>query len=228
MKEYYLSFGAGVNSTAILALIHQGKLNYPNLKIVFADTGCEKPSTYCHVKAMQKHFEIEIVKSDLGSLYDYCFKNKVVPMRMFRWCTDKFKLRPIQKWVKDNSLEDAIKLIGFCSGEENRVKQDDNTEYPLIDLGLDREGCKRVIREVGWTVPDKSGCYLCPFQKKLEWIALMKNDPELYQKVITLEENTKNGTFINSKPLREWLKEEEGQTRLLAFDEFQHCVCRSD
>lgn len=228
MTNYYLSYGAGVNSTAILALIHLDNLKYDNLKIVFSDTGCEKPSTYCTIDKMQKLFNIEVIHSDLGNLYDYCYNKKVVPLRMFRWCTDKFKIRPINKWVKDNNLEDAIKIIGFCSGEENRIKYDDTTEYPLIDLGINREGCKDIIRSVGWDVPDKSGCYFCPFQKKLEWIALQRNDPMLFNNVVKLEENTKNNITITGKPLKDWLSKEKYQDRLFEFDEFQHCLCRSD
>lgn len=228
MKKYYLSFGAGVNSTAILALIYKKELEYHNLKIVFSDTGCEKPSTYCHIKKMQSLFDIDIIKSDLGNLYDYCFDKKVVPLRMFRWCTDKFKIRPINKWVKENDLDNAIKIIGFCSGEENRVKYNENVEYPLIDMGIDRNECKKIIESVGWDIPDKSGCYICPFQKKLEWIALLKNDIDLFNKVVDLENNTKNNMTITGKPLKEWIYNEKYQERLFDFDEFQHCICRSD
>jgi len=226
--KYYLSFGAGVNSTAILALIYLGKLKYDDLKIVFADTGCEKPATYCHINNMQKLFNIDVVKSNLGNMYDYCFDKKVVPLRMFRWCTDKFKIRPINKWVKDNNLDDATKIIGFCAGEENRLKYNENEEYPLFDMGIDKNGCKKIISEVGWSMPPKSGCYICPFQKKMEWIAMMKNDKELWNKSIALEENTKNNMNITGKPLKDWLKKEEYQERLFEFDDFQHCLCRSD
>lgn len=237
--KYVLSFGAGVNSTAILALIKQRKLSYPNLRIIFADTGCERSSTYCHLKKMQKYFDIEIVKSRLNngqSLYDYCWKNKVVPMKMFRWCTDKFKIKPIEKWEKENNYEDAVSIIGFCKDEERRVKKryGDKQEiiYPLIDLDIDREGCKKIIREIGWTIPEKSGCYLCPFQRKVSWLALKDNDPELFKKAIDLENNTKNGTtfYYSNKPVKlmDWLKKDEGQQRLTPFDEYQHCLCLMD
>ena len=36
-----LSYGGGVNSTAILALIKLGKIEMPDY-IVFSDTGCER------------------------------------------------------------------------------------------------------------------------------------------------------------------------------------------
>ena len=46
MPEYpeFLSFGAGVNSTALAILaVNDGWRG----EIVFADTGCENPETYC-------------------------------------------------------------------------------------------------------------------------------------------------------------------------------------
>jgi len=49
--KYILSWGGGVNSTAILAMIKLGMLpefTPENTHIVFADTGAEMPYTYEH------------------------------------------------------------------------------------------------------------------------------------------------------------------------------------
>jgi 3'-phosphoadenosine 5'-phosphosulfate sulfotransferase (PAPS reductase)/FAD synthetase len=51
MKQYIFSWGGGVNSTAILAMIKLGmlpELTKDNTHIVFADTGAEMPYTYEH------------------------------------------------------------------------------------------------------------------------------------------------------------------------------------
>lgn len=224
-EKYQLSYGCGVNSTAILALIKQGKLSYPNLRIVFADTGAEKPSTYCYLKFMQTKFNIEVVKSPLGNLYDYSEKYNMIPVRHPRWCTQKFKIAPQQKWREDNNYTDCTMILGFCYGEERRIK-DQSAIYPLIELELDRESCKRIIRDVGWDVPDRSGCYICPFQRKLGWIAMQKNNPELFDKVVALEAKSKY-SYDKELKLKDWLKNDMVTDRITPLDEYlgEHCLC---
>jgi len=233
-EKYHLSFGGGVNSTAILVLIEQGKLSYPNLRIVFADTGCERPSTYCHIQEMQKHFNIEVVRNEKwANLYEYYWKYRIVPSRMFRACTREFKIKPISEWEKKNNYEKATAIIGFCKGEQRRANKRygiEHEEYPLIDLGIDREGCKKLIREHGWKVPERSGCFICPFQRKLTWLALKQNNPDLFQKAVSLEKNAKSGGCIMEKDLHleDWIKEQEKQERLMDFEDYQHCLCAID
>ena len=57
-----LSYGGGINSTAILALVKLGKYPMPD-RIIFCDTGAERPETYCYMKYITKIFpNIEIHK----------------------------------------------------------------------------------------------------------------------------------------------------------------------
>jgi len=227
-----LSFGAGVNSTAILALAKLGKVEVD--KIIFADTGAENPETYCHIHALQKEFDIEVVKRDPG-LYDWCIERKIIPTRMLRWCTDKWKIRPIYEKLKEEKIIDYKMVIGFCKGEEKRVKNRHEAIYPLIDLGIDREGCKRLILEQGWTIPPKSGCFFCPFQPKKEWQALKENRPDLFDKAVELEKNCsrnipnpfteeiENPMYLyGDKPLTRF---NSSQQRLSPLDGYQHCLC---
>lgn len=215
-----LSFGAGVNSTAILALIKLGKL--PEMEIVFADTGSENPDTYCHLERMKNEFNITILRRP-KSLYDHCLEKRIIPSRMFRWCTDKWKIRPIYKWVNNRSYKMAI---GFAKGEERRVKNRHEAYYPLIDLGLTRRDCISIIKRVGWIVPPKSGCIFCPFQKKNEWLAMRENAPELFEKCVRLEENCQRRDLFlcGDHPLTEL---DRTQQRLSPFESYQHCLCNT-
>lgn len=221
--KYLLSYGAGVNSTAILALIKLGQLKYPNLRIVFADPGAEKPSTYCYLKKIQKEFNIEVCKSPKGTIIDYCREKKVIPVRTMRWCTGDFKIKPIAKWQAENDWVDAITILGISVDEKKRAK-DTESIYPLIDMGMTREDCKRVIKEAGWQVPDKSGCYICPFKRKIDWISMQTNSPDLFQICVELERNA-GFTFHDEKTLMRWLGDEKEQSRLMDFEEYQHCLC---
>jgi len=222
-----LSYGVGVNSTAILALVKLGRLKLGDFKIVFADPGAEKPETYCFLRFMCKQFDIAIVKKE-PDLYSYCKERNIIPTRMFRWCTDKWKIRPMRKWAKEQGFENYQFIIGFAKGEENRAKNP-NVLYPLIELGIDRDGCKNIISEIGWTVPFKSGCFFCPFQPKNDWLAMRENASDLFQKALQLEQSAikRNSKmcFRGNQPLEIWM--DEKQTRFSPFDEYQHCICSS-
>lgn len=65
--------------------------------------------------------------------------------------------------------------------------------YPLIEWGIDRDGCKDIIQAAGLPIPPKSACYFCPASHKEEIIWLRQEHPELYQRAIAIEETWLNG-----------------------------------
>ena len=94
MLNYILSFGGGLNSTALLVYILKNKM--PLDMVIFSDTGDEHDYTYESVKFYKKYAEdhgirFDIVKSTNNmSLYEYCYNKKITPSRMTRNCTKKF------------------------------------------------------------------------------------------------------------------------------------------
>ncbi|HPN32852.1 MAG TPA: hypothetical protein PKY81_18020, partial [bacterium] len=178
-----LSYGGGVNSTAILALMKLGEYPTPDL-IVFCDTGAEKQDTYCYLKYISKLFPIKIIKSELGGLIDYCKKYKIIPTIMQSFCTHKFKIRPFDKLIKN---QDYIKILGIDYGERHRKIEGSNTEYPLIEMKIDRNDCIEIIKKAGLEIPVKSGCYICPNMRMSELKNLRENFPEYFQILVNLE-----------------------------------------
>lgn len=199
-----LSLGAGVNSVALLVLKAQGKVEFD--EAVFADTGNEQPETYEYWQnviipfCFDNNINLARINKQGKVLYDDNFEKHIIPTRQFRSCTDKFKIRVIKKYAlaKYGDEDRVIFMIGFASDEKHRAENCtlDNRQYPLIELNIDREGCKRVIREVemndnqkGLPVPVKSGCWFCPFQPKKSWLRLLKNHPDLFAQAESLEKN---------------------------------------
>jgi hypothetical protein len=60
-----------------------------------------------------------------------------------------------------------------------------------VDAGIDREGCIRIIERAGLSVPQKSGCFVCPFQRPSQWRELWQRHPDLYARAERLEANVK-------------------------------------
>lgn len=110
----------------------------------------------------------------------------------------------------------------------NRVTEPhERIVYPLLDLGLRRVDCMRVIREAGLPVPPKSSCYFCPFHRPETWQDMRREEPEEFEKACDLEdllnerrdELGKDHVFLTrfNRPLREAIP--DGVDLLPMFDE---------
>ena len=177
----YLSYGGGVNSTACIVLWDRGLLDYD--EAIYVDHGCDWPETREYVQMMAERFPITILEPEVegySNLYEYAAHYNMIPSRLRRWCTNKFKVRVINKYIE----RPCFSLIGFSVDESKRAKisTEDGVEnrFPLIELEIDREGCKKIILDFGLPVPIKSGCYFCPYQRVGQWRLLRKIHPELF------------------------------------------------
>jgi len=202
-----VSYGAGVNSTAMILLLLERK--EPIEAIVFADTGAERPVSLDYLAYFADWLktthgiEIVRVRREGEGLPDYCRRYNFIPSRLFRWCTDKFKVRPLTAWKLEH-YPGATDAIGFDCGESHRMLSGKNAQgrrvcYPLIEAGLDRDGCVSVIRTAGLRVPEKSGCWLCPFQRLEQWAELEVSHPDLFARAIELERvaaERSDGTYV--------------------------------
>ena len=195
--------GSGVQTSYLLFKYWE---RYKDGFVVFADVGDEKPETYFYIENYLKPFckekgiEWVTVHSKLGTLMSYSIKKKIIPTRLFRWCTHKFKIIPIRKFVRKHGAttnEPWTQDIGITTDEIHRAnggKYDVGylkSEYPLLETRESRRDCSEGIKEMGYPVPPKSGCYYCPYAKKLEIKKLHAEHPELYDKAANMEKNNK-------------------------------------
>ena len=184
--------GVGVNSVA--GILHYGQDAYD--EILFSDTGSEKPETYEYLRFLieDKKWNITIVNDHYGkSLYDYYIDRKIYPTPAFRDCTGKFKISPIKRYLrkKYGKKETFLSDIFIDYGEYHRMKTSDVKyqilNYPLVYDKINRDQCIKIIKDAGYPVPMKSGCFMCPFSKKADWIDLKNNHPKLWEDALRLE-----------------------------------------
>jgi len=198
--NYVLSFGAGVNTTCLLLLLVEKRM--PCDKIIFADTGAEHPETYEYIHdkiepfCRDQRLQFETVRTKLPPLEEYCIAEKATPSRTNRWCTDKWKIRPIYSAAP----QPCTFYMGICWDEVHRIHDPHQrgfgkvffNHYPLIDWRMTRNDCIRIIEEYGWKVPIKSGCFFCPFQRLEGWRDLFMNHLDLYERAIAVEKADKS------------------------------------
>ena len=230
-----LSYGAGVNSTAIIALALLGKIPMPDY-IVFSDTGAEWPQTYQYMDYLgSKGIDVVYLTGGYQSLrkplnmtlIEYCQKKNFIPSRMKRWCTDYWKIQPIKLFSKGLG-EDTKTMIGIDAGEAHRAKNRKKF-YPLIELGYDRNDCKRLIKEAGLGLPQKSGCFICPYQAKRQWIDLKRDHPDLWQIAVKLEKQSmkcnEGFTYKDGVTIENFVGDLDKQQELNLFEYEESCWC---
>lgn len=228
-RKVYVSYGGGVNSTAMMIMLKKQGVEF---EAVFVDHGGDYPETYEYVQLLQdKGYPITVIKAKIEGhdLYEYCWDKEVTPSRMLRWCTDKFKIRPLVKYCE----KPCIQYLGIDAGEAHRAKPSQNSKienmFPLVEEGIDRDGCKKIIEEAGLPLPRKSGCYFCPFQRLSDIRRLRDDEPDLWCKTLKLEnksnkaraERGKAPLYIKDAPLEKVVK--EGQQDLFGWR--KPCQC---
>lgn len=187
----YLSFGAGVNSVALMLLLMDRGVEF---EAVYADHQADWPETRDYVRMLRdRGYPVAILETRRNGLplYDYYLAHQMVPQRMIRACTRLFKLEPLAEYM----ATPCIVYLGIDAGEAHRIprllegcRPGEEKRFPLVDQGIDRNGCIEIIQRHGLPVPIKSGCYICPFQRASQWRELYRLHPDLYCKAKRLEE----------------------------------------
>ncbi|GGO19652.1 hypothetical protein [Deinococcus humi] len=201
-----LSNGGGVQSTAMLALILQGKLPRPDY-VVMADTGREKTATWDYVQAVHcpaceaLGIPLVIVPHSYSTVDLYAGNGGVLmPMyttqgggvsKLPTYCSNEWKQRPVRRWLREQGVKSAVQWLGISMDECDRMKPSGMkwivNAFPLIDLGVSRDGCYAAIREQGWPDAPKSSCLMCPHMGDAQWKHLRSTAPADFQTAVEVE-----------------------------------------
>lgn len=226
------SFGGGVQSHAVMVLQAQHQI-IPYDYFVFSNVGhdSENPATLDYIERYTKPFaaangipfvEVQKIRRDgrpetLVGFIERTEKSVPIPARTSngapgnRTCTDDFKIKIVDRWIKSNGYSHAVVGLGISLDEFSRMRGEDwldsfgkkklgfwkRREHPLIDLRMTRHQCAALIARSGLPIPPKSSCFFCPFTRRAEWIEMKRTNPALFEKAIRIEHiiNEKRGAI---------------------------------
>lgn len=223
-----ISYGGGVQSTAMLVLAAEGKIDAK--LALFANVGddSEHPATLDYVRNIaipwcaEKGIElVELHPERNGqrvTIYSEIMRDDsardVIPVfgytgrPLSRTCTANFKIVTLGRELRRrgaSKTNPATVMIGISVDEIERAGRgkDESWElrtYPLLDLGLRRSDCEEVIRRAGLPVPPKSSCFFCPYHRPLVWAEMRRDEPELFDKAVALERHMNERNARNGRP----------------------------
>jgi len=210
------NFGGGVQSTAALVLAVRGEIPHRTFVFSNVGDDSESPHTLKYVREVSgpyaKKNGIELVTLQKRTkdgkpqtLIQRIFKTDramVIPVRLSRSgmpasrsCTAEFKVRVVQRWLKQHGAtrdDPGTSALGISIDEIQRMRMDSGCaytklEYPLINLRIDRDECKRIIAGAGLPVPPKSSCWFCPFHSVREWARIQREEPGVFWRCVEME-----------------------------------------
>lgn len=211
-----LNLGAGVQSTTLYLWAMDGQLEID--RAIFADTGDEPEAVYRHLEFLLSLNgpQIDVVKACEKSLGDnlisgmnatgqhndrhvsiptfLSFGDGAAPVLGRRQCTAEYKIRPIDKAVRELCLlapgqrarrQHAVQIMGLSFDEPKRVANVkgrfetiawSKPEFPLFDEYMTRADCVQYLekRLPNYEVP-RSACVFCPFHSDAEWLRVKEN-----------------------------------------------------
>jgi len=248
MKPIIFSYGGGIQSVAILALIASRKLPKPEL-IIMADTGREGTATWNYIKSYAKP-----LMDDIGIVFDVVPHSysavdiyghngdMLLPAytqtgKLPTFCSDEWKQRPVRRRLRElgyGPKRQIIQWLGMSLDEVDRLRQSDvkwiTNHYPLcFDVKKRRHECELLITDYGLPLPEKSACWMCPNRRYEEWQYLKDNQPADFNQAVELEaklsaDDKKGGLFFTNQNVRlpdaDFSKPETRQLDMCAYSCF--------
>ena len=199
----FISFSGGVESTTMCILY--GK----NAKGVWCDTGAEHEMMYERINEVESrirkiHPDFGIIRiypkvkasgKTANTLLEAVLLWKFMPSPLKRYCTKDFKVKPIDRFLKDQG--NCRLLIGLNSDETGRVgnlglNKNVKYEYPLVEDGLNRGDCEDILNIYGLhpnfpAYMGRGGCSMCFFKSEKEYKAMFYQNNQEFIRMLEFE-----------------------------------------
>jgi len=199
----FLSWGAGVQSTALAVMSVLGDFGLPRVDVVFhSDLGWERARTVevreLYAAWLQAHGVPVVVVNGGDIRHDGAKAHVHIPFwtaqggPLKRQCSRNFKITPVRRAMREwlglpaiggiapvaNCIE---QWIGFSFDEARRCASSDVAyivnRFPLVELGLTRADCSLYLESKGLPVPVKSACIGCPYRSASEFLEMKVQAP---------------------------------------------------
>jgi 3'-phosphoadenosine 5'-phosphosulfate sulfotransferase (PAPS reductase)/FAD synthetase len=233
------AISGGKDSTAMALRLSE---LYPEISFewVCTPTGNEPAEWFAHMRHLRERIGDIHPAMYPGGLDALIRQWNALPNWRQRWCTRVLKIETFAAYLMKNSP--AKFYVGLRADEERREGGDylnvPNVEmvFPMREWHWGLDDVLAYLKKRGQTVPKRTDCRLCFFQRLIEWFELWRDDPDGFSEGERYEYQT--GFTFRSPGRDTWpaaLKDlraefENGRipkdTRRDAINEMQCRVCR--
>lgn len=197
MSELHIvALSGGKDSTALAFRLKE--LEPRPYTYVCTPTGNESDDMFEHWKMLREKLGGTFTPIVAGTLVSEIESAMAIPNWRMRWCTRKLKIEPYAKFLQSatRQYDRVISYVGIRADEPEREAGDYSDisgvemRFPLREWGW---GIGEVITynaSIGVSIPKRTDCKLCFFQRIGEWYELWQTNPEAWAEGERLEDLT--------------------------------------
>jgi hypothetical protein len=176
----------GADSTSLAILLRE-MFPHVDFDYCFTDTKAEEPEIYETLNSLERYLKKPITRivpeKGLFELIEQF--NGFLPGPTSRWCTRELKLRSFSNWIKQFDGIQKYVFVGIRADESNRLAftlDQAETVMPFVEMGVRREDVFALLEKtIGiprmYRRRSRSGCSVCPFQRRSELVGLSQEKP---------------------------------------------------
>ena len=181
-----IAVSGGKDSTALalrMAELYPGE----DFDYVCTPTGNELPEMVAHMQNLERLLGKEIRRIELyqgkDGLFELIKDQKMIPNYRARFCTRMLKIEPMIAYLKSQSP--CVQYVGLRADEEARIgiygeMPGVEQSYPMQAWGWGIDEVWEYLKGKDVSIPWRTDCGLCFFQRLDEWKSLLYNNPGAY------------------------------------------------
>ena len=187
MKKY-VAVSGGADSTAMALHYWEQGIDF---EMCLSDTGAELPENYWLLPRLARAVNKPLHIVSNGPFFQHlCGYGFLLPGPRLRWCTRLLKQIPQDRFYESVGAETVA--VGIRADEPRRLHTNTKPRhgkhefiYPLADAGLTKKDVKRLCAKYDLLNPvyqwrTNVSCFCCFFQRKYDWLNMLKHHPTLY------------------------------------------------
>ena len=188
--KHVVALSGGKDSSAMALRLRE---IFPDreFEYVCTPTGDELPEMDQHWRNLEELLGAPLLKLATMTLEQCIDREQMIPNFRARFCTRILKIEPFIDYM-DALPAGSIMYVGLRADEQGRLglqKPDSqfDVEMPMQKWGWDINDVKRYLVMSGVTVPARTDCGACFYQRLGEWKDLLDNHPDRYESYAALE-----------------------------------------
>lgn len=230
MLKKFIAFSGGIESSA-MCVLYGG-----DAQPIFTDTGWEHKLMLARIDMFEAALKVihgpashvirirakNVEQTGANTLPEYIRARRFAPSPQARFCTRLFKIKPMDDFLSSQGECEVMIGLNADEADDREVNYGECSNvtyrYPLIDAGMSRADCGRILAEMG-LLPDfppymnRGGCVGCFYKSKKEHEAMALFAPDESYTNAELEEaiQDKRGRYYHIHPeipnMREFIEQ---------------------
>ena len=185
-RKKILAFSGGADSTSMAYKLKEN--GEDDFELLHTPTGDELPEVGLHVQMTADALGVPLILPAAPTLISLIDAFEALPNHRQRWCTRMIKIVPCIAYLKQHP--GSTLLVGLRADEEEREGMygaHATYRFPLREWGWHRKDVLGYLKKIGVTVPPRTDCVCCPYQRLGEWRDLWQKHPDLYARAEAIE-----------------------------------------